>query len=72
METQGSGQAPGTSNKFSKLDWPSEEIIMAARRARGRAVRDMALDLCRSLKSLTLRSLTPFRSRREHPAQPAE
>jgi hypothetical protein len=58
------------SNKFSTLNWPSPEQLMAARRARGQAVRDMTMDLCRRLKRLALRSLTPFKGCREHPAQP--
>jgi hypothetical protein len=43
---------------------------MAARRARAQAVRDMTLDLCRRLRRLARRSLTPLRSCREHPARP--
>jgi hypothetical protein len=70
METQAGDKTPGTSNKFSILDWPSPEVLMAARRARAHAMRDMTLDLCRRLRRLALRSLTPFRSCREHPAQP--
>ena len=70
METQAGDKTPGTSNKFSTLDWPSPERLMAARRARAQAVRDMTLGLCRRLRSLVFRSLTPFRSCREHPARP--
>jgi len=70
METQAGDKTPGTSNKFSTLDWPSPEVLMAARRARAHAVRDMTVDFCRRLRSLALRSLTPFRSCREHPARP--
>jgi hypothetical protein len=70
METQAGDKTPGTSNKFSTLDWPSPERLMAARRARAHAVRDMTVDLCRRLRSLARRSLTPFRSCREHPARP--
>jgi hypothetical protein len=43
---------------------------MAARRARAQAVRDMTLALCRKVRRLALRSLTPFRTSREHPARP--
>jgi hypothetical protein len=70
METHAGDKTPGTSNAFSILDWPSPEVLMAARRARAHAVRDMTVDLCRRLRSLALRSLTPFRSCREHPAPP--
>jgi len=70
METHAGDKTPGTSNKFSTLDWPSPERLMAARRARAHAVRDMTVDLCGRLRSLVLRSLTPFRSCREHPARP--
>jgi hypothetical protein len=70
METQAGDKTPGTSNKFSTLDWPSPEVLMAARRARAQAVRDMTLGLCRRLRRLVLRSLTPSRSCREHPARP--
>jgi hypothetical protein len=69
MEDHTKGQAPGTSNKFSTLDWPSPEILRAAHRARAKVVRDMTLDLCRRLKSLALRPFAPFRSCREHPTQ---
>ena len=70
MESQAGDKTPGTSNKFSTLDWPSPETLMAARRARAQAVRDMTLDFCRRVRRLALRSLTPFRSSREHPARP--
>jgi len=70
METHAGDKTPGTSNELSVLDWPSPERLMAARRARAHAVRDMTVDLCRRLRSLVLRSLTPFRSCREHPARP--
>jgi hypothetical protein len=70
METHAGDKTPGTSNEFSVLDWPSPERLMAVRRARAQAVRDVAVDLCRRLKSRALRSLTPFRSCREHPARP--
>ena len=63
-------QVPGKSNPFSTLDWPSPEKLMAARRARARAVRDMTVALWRRLKTLAPRLLTPFRSCREHPARP--
>ena len=42
METHADDKTPGTSNAFSILDWPSPEVLMAARRARAHAVRDMA------------------------------
>jgi hypothetical protein len=70
METHAGDKTPGTSNEFSTLDWPSPEMLRAARRARAHAVRDMTVDLCRRLRSLALRSLTPFRTSREHPARP--
>ncbi len=70
MDTRAGDKTPGTSNEFSVLDWPSPERLMAARRARGLALRDMTVDLCRRLRSLALRSLTPFRSSREYPARP--
>jgi hypothetical protein len=70
MKTHAGDKTAGTSNEFSILDWPSAEVLMAARRARGHALRDMTVDLCRRLKGLALGSLTPFRSSREHPARP--
>ena len=70
METHAGDRISETGNEFSVLDWPSPELLMAARRARAHAVRDMTVDLCRRLRSLVLRSLTPFRSCREHPARP--
>ena len=70
METHAGDRISGTGNEFSVLDWPSPELLMAARRARAHAVRDMTVDLCRRLRGLALRSLTPLRASREHPAQP--
>jgi hypothetical protein len=70
METHASDKTTGTSNAFSVLDWPSHERLRAAHRARGHALRDMTVVLCRRLKRLALRSLTPFRPSREHPAHP--
>lgn len=48
METHGTG------SKFSTLDWPSPEILRAARRARTEALRDMTWALWRNVKSLRL------------------
>jgi hypothetical protein len=70
METNAGDKTPGTGNAFSTLDWPSPEVLRAARRARAHAVRDMTMDLCRRLRGLALRSLTPFRTSREHPVRP--
>ena len=70
METHAGDKTPGTGNGFSTLDWPSPEVLRAARRARAHAVRDMTVDLCRRLRRLVLRSLTPFRTSREHPPRP--
>ena len=70
MEIQAGDKTPRTGNEFSVLDWPSPEALMAARRARGHALRDMTVALCRRLMRLARRSLTPFRTSREHPARP--
>ena len=59
-----------TFGTISTLDWPSPEQLMAARRARGQAARDMTVALWRGLKTLAPRLLTPFKSSREHPARP--
>jgi hypothetical protein len=56
METHAGDKTPGTGNEFSTLDWPSPEVLRAARRARAHAVRDMTVDLCRRLRRLVLRS----------------
>jgi hypothetical protein len=56
METHAGDKTPGTGNEFSTLDWPSPEMLRAARRARAHAVRDVAVDLCRRLRRLVLRS----------------
>ena len=56
METHAGDKTPGTGNEFSVLDWPSPEVLRAARRARAHAVRDMTVDLCRRLRRLALRS----------------
>ena len=70
MTTPTGDKTAGTRNEFSVLDWPSPELLIAARRARAHAVRHMTLDLCRRLRSLALRSLTPLKTSREHPARP--
>jgi hypothetical protein len=38
-------QTSGMTGKFSRLDWPTPEMLRAAHRARGKALRDMALAL---------------------------
>jgi hypothetical protein len=70
METHAGDEISGTGNQFSTLDWPSPEVLMAARRARAHALRDMTVELCRRLRRLALDSLSPFRNSREHPARP--
>ena len=70
MKTHSGDKTPGTSNEFSVLDWPSPEVLRAAHRARGDALRNMTVDLCRRLRHLALRSLTPFKPSREHPGRP--
>jgi hypothetical protein len=70
MKIRTADKTPGIGNEFSVLDWPSPELLMAARRARAHAVRDMTLNVCRRLRSLTLRSLPPLKTNREHPARP--
>jgi len=47
----------GATGKFSLLDWPTPELLLSARRARGRAVREMISALCHSLGSLTMKSM---------------
>ena len=70
MKIQIANKTSGIGNEFSVLDWPSPEVLMAARRARAHAVRDMTVDLCRRLRSLARKSLTPLGTSREYPARP--
>jgi|GraSoi2013_115cm_1033766.scaffolds.fasta_scaffold284676_2 hypothetical protein len=45
MEDRAEKQNSEPTNTFSKLDWPTPEMLPAARRARGKALSDMGLAL---------------------------
>jgi len=50
MDDRAVNQNLGATGKFSTLDWPTPEMLRAAHRARGKALRDMALALGSLLK----------------------
>jgi hypothetical protein len=50
MEDRAERQSSATTGKFSKLDWPTPEMLRAAHRLRGEALLDMALTLRSWLK----------------------
>jgi hypothetical protein len=45
MDDRAENQNSAATTKFSKLDWPSPEMLQAAHRARAKAFRDMILAL---------------------------
>ena len=50
MDDRAENQNSGATTKFSKLDWPTPEMLRAARGAQAKALWDMALAFGRSLK----------------------
>ena len=44
MNDRAENQNSGATGKFSKLDWPTPEMLQAANRARTKAFRDMTRD----------------------------
>ena len=52
MDNHAEGQNAAHAHKISVLDWPTPEQLMAARRARGEALRDMTVSLFRRLKRM--------------------
>jgi hypothetical protein len=60
-----------TVNAYSKLDWPTPEMLAAANRARARALREMVIATARSVGKLVReRLLAPKRTGRTAPKQP--
>ena len=53
MDDRAENQNSGATTKFSKLDWPSPEMLQAANRARAKAFRDMILALVKWAKTST-------------------
>ena len=51
MDNHAEGQEFGKTRALSRLDWPTQEMLAAARRARGKAVREMAVAFGRWLKT---------------------
>lgn len=57
MQDHAESQNPETQGKFSRLDWPTPEFLMAAHRARGRVLREMIFALCHRLRLLVAKGL---------------
>jgi hypothetical protein len=51
MDDRAANQNSGATTKFSTLDWPTPEMLQAAKRARGKALRDMILALVKWAKA---------------------
>jgi len=49
MDDHAEGQEFGKTRTISKLDWPTPEILAAAHRARGKALREMVVSSARWL-----------------------
>jgi hypothetical protein len=62
MDTLTKRPGPRTFNKCATLDWPSPDMLMAARRARAEAVRGMTLALWQTGRTMAVGSLAFFRS----------
>jgi hypothetical protein len=45
MDDRAENQNSGATGKFSKLDWPTPEMLQAANPARAKAFRDMMRDM---------------------------
>ena len=54
MDNHAVRQDPGKSRALSKLDWPTPEVLAAARRARGIFLRELVVALARRLKALAV------------------
>lgn len=65
MDDRAVNQNSGATGKFSILDWPTPEMLRAARRARGKALRDMALALGSLLKRKITRPIFAAGGKRE-------
>jgi hypothetical protein len=60
MDHQSERRAPQaghsfTGNPFSRLDWPTPEMLAAANRARSRALREMTVALVQTIASFIAR-----------------
>lgn len=53
MDYQTKNQNSRAATKLSRLDWPTPDILQAAKRARGKALRDMILALVKWAKDYT-------------------
>jgi hypothetical protein len=51
MDNHAEGQEFAKARAISRLDWPTPEMLAAARRARGKAVREMTVAFGRWLKT---------------------
>ena len=52
MDNRAEGQEFAITRVISRLDWPTPEMLAAARRARGLYLRDLVVTLLRRLKAL--------------------
>jgi hypothetical protein len=51
MDNHAEGQELGKTRAISKLDWPTQEMLAAAHRARGEFLRELVVALVRRLKA---------------------
>ena len=51
MDNHAEGQEFGRTRAISKLDWPTQEMLAAAHRARGLFLRELVVALVRRLKA---------------------
>jgi hypothetical protein len=58
MDKRADNQNSGATDKFSKLDWPTPEMLQAANRARAKAFRDMTRDMILALGKWAKTSIT--------------
>ena len=54
MDQQSERRAHDRGTTFSRLDWPTAQVLATARRARSQALREMAVGLARRTAALVL------------------
>jgi hypothetical protein len=62
MDNHAEGQDSGKTHTLSVLDWPTPEQLVAARRARGEALREITVGLFRRVKRLVAWQLRAARA----------
>jgi hypothetical protein len=58
MDKRADNQNSRATDKFSKLHWPTPEMLQAANRARAKAFRDMTRDMILALEKWAKTSIT--------------